>query len=291
MRELDDKKVICEKSEIAYQTQEKLLSAKDEIIGNLKEILSEREKVTMLTKTNTTETAHAKENIVTSNVNPHDEDRVEAAIASTHTPTAVVGDENPDPKQTIPGLDETILRLQNIALHGVVLDGMLTWVDTQRRTLPADIWKNAALKYFTAEEITNTKNILWDVAKDAILGRNIGRKGDSKSASEMNDICEALKIMSEKQVMPIFMSTSTMMLQSPQNEIAGDQTLCAMGIKLDTIGESLENFSKKLSEQSNKNHDRIISKSEVTNKKMDSLTQKLDFVEDSLRGNELQGCP
>ena len=168
---------------------------------------------------------------------------------------------------------------------------MLAWIDTQRRTSPEDLWKNTALKHFSAEEITNAKNTLWEVAKEGTLERNIGRKGESKSTSELNDICEAFKILSEKQVMPTFISTSTMILQSPPLESAEDQKLCTLSIKLDTIEESLEKFSKKLSEQSSKNHDRILSKSEVTNKKVDSLAQRLFTAEDNLGQNTQQRNP
>ena len=91
---------------------------------------------------------------------------------------------------------------------------LLSWVDTKRRTIPEDIWKKQALEHFAAEEITDAKNILWDVANsDNLLGRNIARKGDSKSTSEINDICAALNTLSEKQRIPVFIATSTMIMQ------------------------------------------------------------------------------
>ena len=189
----------------------------------------------------------------------------------------------------VPGLEESIMLLKEIALHGVALDGLLVWADTQRRTVAEDIWKNAALKHFSKEEITNAKNILWEVAKDDLLGRNVSRKGESKSASELDDICSALKILSEKQAMPIFVGTSKMVMQSPPlTAESSNLSLCSMSIKLNTLEETLEKFTKKISDVSTKNHDRLISKSDVGYKKMDEIAKQINDIrqENLARGYE-----
>ena len=177
-----------------------------------------------------------------------------------------------------------MLKLKGIGLHGVTLDGLLLWVDTKRRTIPEDSWKQQVFANFTAEEITNAKNILWDVANtNDLLGRNIVRKGDSKSISEINDICGALKTLSEKQKMPVFIATSTMVMQSP--EAGGDsnqQLQCLVDTKLNNLQKHLDESLQKHADQSSKNHDRIISKAEVGQKKIDDVLKKLNVIDENV---------
>ena len=45
--------------------------------------------------------------------------------------------------------------LEGIALHGVIMNGLLLWVDMERRTTAEDIWKSRAVEHFSPEEIKN----------------------------------------------------------------------------------------------------------------------------------------
>ena len=146
------------------------------------------------------------------------------------------------------------------------------------------MWKQEVLANFTVEEITNAKNILWDVANtNDLLGRNIVRKGDSKSTSEVNDICGALKTLSEKQKMPIFIATSTMVMQSPEASGDSNQQLhCLVDMKLNNLKQHLDTTLQKHADQSSKNHDRIISKAEVGQKKIDSVLKKLNVIDENV---------
>ena len=162
--------------------------------------------------------------------------------------------------------------LKGIGLHGVILDGLLTWIDTQRRTTPENVWKREIILHFTAEEITNAKNALWETAGDQ-LERNITRKGELKSTSEVNDICGAFDILSKNQKLPVFVATSTMVMQSPSTvEESNQQIHCETNMKLDSLQLSFDNFSKKYIDLASKNHDRVISKIETGQKKMSTLT-------------------
>ena len=191
---------------------------------------------------------------------------------------------DPSSESTIPGLCETTLKLKGIGLHGVAFDGLLLWIDTKRRTIPEDSWKEQVLNNFTAEEITDAKNVLWDVANaENLLGRNIVRKGDSKSTSEITDICTALKLLSEKQKMPVFIATSTMVMQSPED--CGDlnqQLQCLLDTKIANLQQHLGNILQKHNDQSSKNHDRVISKAEVGQKKIDEVLGKLNTIDDNI---------
>ena len=80
---------------------------------------------------------------------------------------------------------------------------------------PEKIWKEVALARFVVEEITEAKESLWRVAGEDVLGRNIRRQGAGKTASEVSDICIALKKLAEKDELPLFLSTSTMVAGTP----------------------------------------------------------------------------
>ena len=43
----------------------------------------------------------------------------------------------------------------------------------------------------------------------------VKRQGSTKTASEINDICVALKILSEKDNLPMFLATRIMLSQTP----------------------------------------------------------------------------
>ena len=81
--------------------------------------------------------------------------------------------ENSFATSTLRGLSESLLKLKSFALHGVILDGLLLWIDTQRRTVPENIWKQCTLTHFTKDEITNAKNLLWEVSDESTLGTRL----------------------------------------------------------------------------------------------------------------------
>ena len=56
--------------------------------------------------------------------------------------------------------------------------------------------------------------MLWDVADKAVLGKMTKRQGPTKPISGINDICMALKMLSKNKVMPIFICTSNMIMQT-----------------------------------------------------------------------------
>ena len=155
--------------------------------------------------------------------------------------------------------------------------------------LPEDLWKQQVLANFTAEEITNAKNALWDVGNtNDLLGRNIVRKGDSKSASEISDICTALKSLSEKQKMPVFIATSTMVMQSPETNGDSNQKLQCL---FDNLQDHIDKSLQKQSDQSSRNHDRVISKAEVGQKKIDDALKKLDVIDGNITGSSVAEIP
>ena len=184
---INDQKLLIEKAELAFDTQEKLTVAKCEIIDNLKTIIQ--------------------------------------LNGNTATSQTQIVAEPTDESSELPGLDESIMHLKNLALHGVILNGLLAWFDIQRRTTANDEWIHQALKHFTDEEVTNAKGLLWDASDENVIGKKINRQGSSRKSSEINDIIAALGCLAEKKTMPLFISTSNMIMQTPAPSVTADKTI------------------------------------------------------------------
>ena len=243
-RRLDDQKIICKEQENIISTRDRQLIAKDEVITSLKTLASKAPLVSSDTLTSNARCSRCE-------------------IQQQQNVTA--------------GMQECLLKLEGISLHGVILDSFLTWTDMIRKTTAKDVWKGLALKNFTGEEVTAAKDLLWDVCDENVIGKTTRRQGGSKQKSEIEDICSAFDKLSEKQMLPIFIATSKMMQRTPSlNDDNGMTNYYSFEKKLQDINESLDEFKKKQAELAMKNHDRIISKVELGQKKMDDVLKKLD---------------
>ena len=243
-RKFDDQVRLTNDKEIALVSKDNQISAKEDLIQNLKTIMNQ----TSLPIPN-------NENIMTSNCE-----------MAQH------------PACRVPGMQECIIKLEGISLHGIILDSFLTWVDMNRKTTARELWKEKALQNFTSEEITTAKDVLWEVCQESVIGKMTKRQGGSKQKSEIDDIANALDKLSENKILPIFLSTSNMILRTPSfvenNNISN---FINIERKLQDINESLG----KQAENMNKNRDKIISKCEVGNKKIDDISVWLTEVQKS----------
>ena len=61
--------------------------------------------------------------------------------------------------------------------NGIVMNGLLLWINIQRKSTAENIWKSQLLKKSLAEEITTAKHALWEVADDNIVGKYSVRRG------------------------------------------------------------------------------------------------------------------
>ena len=132
------------------------------------------------------------------------------------------------------------------AESGAVVNGLLLWVDIQRGMNPENIWKEQAQKRFLSEEITEGKDTLWKVCGESTLGKMVKRQGNTKSKSEVNDICEAFKILSEKDVLPVVLGTSALVAKTPIyncHPVEGDTS--EVNHRLKVIEESMNSIIAK----------------------------------------------
>ena len=160
----------------------------------------------------------------------------------------------PDLSESVPNNEQTAGLLDNanigvkescefIALHatnGVILNGLLLWVDIHRKS---NIWKMHTVNKFVSEEITEAKELLWRTADESIVGKLVKRQGANKGVSEINDICSALKLLSEKDSLPMFMGTSIMVAQTPVYRFSSpDNDSSVVDNMLKTIEESIKSL-------------------------------------------------
>lgn len=186
---LENQSIILKRTELALDSKTELINAKNEIIENLKIVVEQFKK----------DAPRSNQQTLTSEVDTQtDED---------------------DLTSPIPGLQESVLCLRNMALHGVILNGLLVWVNMQRQTTAENIWKALAIRHFTKEEITDAKEALWDVGDTNVLGKLIKRQGTSKSSSELDDISTALTKLVEKKVLLLFIATSNMVMKTPSHNV------------------------------------------------------------------------
>ena len=248
-RKLDDQVLITKKTELAFSTQEKLVNAKNEIIENLR-LISQQQK----------------------------ESYRREIIDLTSDSGAAIVEVNNDGQNSVPGFKETIFTLNSIALHGIILNGFLVWADMQRRTNAENVWKAEALKCFTKNEITDAKDMLWEAADNNVLGKLVKRQGISKSKSEIDDISIALANLAEAESLPIFIGTSNMIMQTPSCNSEWENSRL-LSDRMKNLEDSLETLVAKQIELLTKNHDKVLSKTDAGNKKIEEVFNRLDIIE------------
>ena len=66
--------------------------------------------------------------------------------------------------------------------NGIILDGVLTWIDVQQRKTADHVWRNQANTWFTEEEVMKAKEALWRVCGDRVelIGKVVNRTSDDK---------------------------------------------------------------------------------------------------------------
>ena len=110
----------------------------------------------------------------------------------------------------------------------------------------------------------------------------VKRQGQSKSQSEIDDIANALDKLAEKKKMPVFVATSSMVLQAPKSK--------SDILQIQNIEEVVDSAIKRRNETSDKKQDRAISKTEYGNKKIDEILKRLESLEKSARStNQMAG--
>ena len=201
VKKLWDQIFISKKTELAFNTQTELVSAKNEkvIIEQLKKEAS----------------ASARDDL------------------TSHIIVNNGGIENKNKN----GVQDCSDYIKVHAANGV----LLLWADIQRKVTPENIWIAQVVQKFDSEEITEAKELLWRIAGDSIIGKMVKRQGANKPLPESNDIGYAFKSLSEKDSLPMFLCTGDMVVQTTIYTLSPTENASSQVIntQLKTIQESI----------------------------------------------------
>ena len=105
--------------------------------------------------------------------------------------------------------------------NGVVISGVVTWIQAQLGTHGPEIWKSMAERCFSEDEVTAAKEALknakGEVLKELVQDFKVKRKGAGKKVAEIDDIKKALLALEAAKDMPLILATSLQMTRCPQS--------------------------------------------------------------------------
>ena len=99
--------------------------------------------------------------------------------------------------------------------HGVIINGVVSWILAQKDTNAPEIWKNIALQHYIDSEI---KEAWKEVSKlkDKVKELGFDLKSSRNSArAEIDDIDSVIDKLVAANCMPLVMASSTMILRAP----------------------------------------------------------------------------
>ena len=104
---------------------------------------------------------------------------------------------------------------------GVVISGLVAWMEAQMDTQGSDIWLSLAERCFQDSEVSAAKEALKLASGTAlealVTDFNKNRKGENKKVKELDDIKRAVLALREAGKMPLVMATSKQLTRCPQS--------------------------------------------------------------------------
>ena len=112
-------------------------------------------------------------------------------------------------------------QISKLAEHGIVISGVITWMQAQIDTLGGDIWRSLAERCFLATEVTAAKDALRNAKGQELLNLvpdfKTNRSGPNKKSKELDDIKKAIGALTQANQMPLVLATAQQMLRCPQS--------------------------------------------------------------------------
>ena len=133
--------------------------------------------------------------------------------------------------------------LQNNAKNGIVLNGVVAWIDIQQDRIANEIWMNQAIVKYTDEEVTNAKADLWKAAAKALEEDVRVRKGENKKRNDIDDIHVALGKLRNLNATPLIIANSKMVAHMPPfGGLKEDSDISDVINKVKVLENSLNSF-------------------------------------------------
>ena len=142
--------------------------------------------------------------------------------------------------------------LRNNGSNGIAINGILAWIDIQQKSTPENIWMAQAESHFADHEIDVARSALWKAASNRkdLIGAMVAHKSPGKAHKNLVDIAKAMKILKEKKMLPMLISTSDMMKKCPAFHVEKDDTNAVdIMARAKVLEESMNSFMKQQGEQ------------------------------------------
>ena len=108
-----------------------------------------------------------------------------------------------------------------LSKKGILISGVVTWIQAQIGTHGTDIWKSLAQRCFLGPEVTAAKEALRSakgaVFENLVTDFKVNSLGDGKETKEIEDIRKAIVALQAAGDMPLVMATSSHMQRCPQS--------------------------------------------------------------------------
>ena len=149
-----------------------------------------------------------------------------------------------------PDYDGVIKFLDRNAPSGVIINKILVWMDLQLGTTGKELLINQAKARFTHNEIVQAKTLLFDCADNNVIGQITIRNRVNKELLTLKDLVEAMEKLNEAEKMPLLMSSSQMMRDTPvYNTVTSDVGNEDIIQRVKVLESGLEGFMKNQNEK------------------------------------------
>ena len=136
-------------------------------------------------------------------------------------------------------------------INGIVIDGLVSWINIVQDGTTENVWKEQAESHYDEKEVTEAKDALWKAC-----GANIGealtvqRKGGIKTKMEIDDIHKGVRKLKSEANLPLILASSGMMAKVPSLGGISDKTSMGdMVSKVKELEDCMGAFMKKQTEQ------------------------------------------
>ena len=97
--------------------------------------------------------------------------------------------------------------LKKEATNGIIINGLLVWIDIQQRSTPTKIWQAQASYAFCDVEVEMARSALWKAAGKRVdlIGDLSGHKSPRKKEKNLGDIDRAMTKLRENDALPLLL--------------------------------------------------------------------------------------
>ena len=129
--------------------------------------------------------------------------------------------------------------------NGIVIDGVIAWIDLHLDVHAFDLWMVQTLASFNDEEVQSAKEALWRACEKNIGDTIPKRQGNNKKKADIDDIVKALRKLQSANMMPLVLSNGKMLMRTPMSAgIARNHENNDISNRVSLLENSLNSFMK-----------------------------------------------